>query len=295
LLQVAAAEELGGRMRTTGENAISDKDAKLNAENYNIGGFEGVKALVRAKWETTQYMLDKAGKQVLDLYRGIRVRIKQPIPTYTIKEVQEPSRWAVHHMEGGVHHYTFSKEEAIHDAEEYNKIDKKANYVVKEEIRKVWKVDVDWHGDTTHEYDYSPARTYPTKASAERAWETYIEEVERNNTKAIEIGREEKVGDKIRLPELPIQRNGAASTTVNRDLANTWGGSGGGRMHVTLRFEVPRTAVLSVPAYGQNNHHEHELIIAGTAWKGWDAWKGDAPEFDKVPINRKHDEERMAA
>ena len=37
----------------------------------NIGGYAGIKAYVRAKWETTQFLLDKAGMSELQLYRGI--------------------------------------------------------------------------------------------------------------------------------------------------------------------------------------------------------------------------------
>jgi hypothetical protein len=39
-----------------------------------------------------------------------------------------------------------------------------------------------------------------------------------------------------------------------------------------------------VPAYGINVQGEHEVVIAGTAWKGWDAWAGTAPEFDRIKI-----------
>jgi hypothetical protein len=42
--------------------------------------------------------------------------------------------------------------------------------------------------------------------------------------------------------------------------------------------------VVSVPAYGINIVGEHEVVVAGTAWKGWDAWKGAAPLHEQVKI-----------
>jgi hypothetical protein len=39
-----------------------------------------------------------------------------------------------------------------------------------------------------------------------------------------------------------------------------------------------------LPAYGVNIQGEHEVVIAGTAWKGWDAWYGSAPDVGKVKV-----------
>jgi hypothetical protein len=83
------------------------------------------------------------------------------------------------------------------------------------------------------------------------------------------------------MPTVEVVRNGAASTTTSPGVANGWGSSGN---RIVLRASVPRTAAISVPAYGQNVHSEREVVVAGTAWKGWDAWAGRAPEFDKVPL-----------
>jgi hypothetical protein len=54
---------------------------------------------------------------------------------------------------------------------------------------------------------------------------------------------------------------------------------------MVLRAEVPRTAVVSVPAYGVNVKSEQEVVVAGAAWKGWDAWSGRAPTFEEVPMH----------
>ena len=68
------------------------------------------------------------------------------------------------------------------------------------------------------------------------------------------------------------------------EVANNWvAGNPGG---VILRFKVPRTAAISVPAYGINVHSEHEVVMAGTAWKGWDVWAKKAPTLDSVPLQQ---------
>ena len=92
----------------------------------------------------------------------------------------------------------------------------------------------------------------------------------------------------MKLPDVKLKRNGLASTTLKRDVANEWSGIGKlppSPMRVVLRFDVPRTAVLSLPAYGQNMHEEEEVVIFGgkNKWK-WDAWLNKAPKFDRVAI-----------
>jgi hypothetical protein len=182
LLQVAIADELGGRLNAKTSTDIGRDEAIKNADKQfaTVGGYEGVKEYVRAKWETTQYLLDKAGIKTLDVYRGIRV---------------DPE--------------TFS-------------------------------------AAMTHMKDW--LRT---------------------------------IGSYQHLPTLDVVRNGAASTSVSPNIANGWGAD---KNRVVLRAQVPRTAAVSVPAYGINVHSEQEVVVAGTAWKGWDAWAQEAPEFDKVPL-----------
>jgi hypothetical protein len=183
LLQLATADELGGRLNAKTRAEIEPNELRAHAERSfaSIGGYAGVKALTRAKWETTQYLLDKAGLDELELYRGMT-------------------------------------------------LDKTL-------VDKVFK-----HAAT---------------------------------------GRDVK-GHKY-LPTMDVLRNGAASTTTNRDVANGWGSTGG---KVTLRALVPRTAALSIPAYGINIKSEQEVVIAGTAWKGWDVWHERAPSFQDTPLQR---------
>ena len=48
---------------------------------------------------------------------------------------------------------------------------------------------------------------------------------------------------------------------------------------------APRTAALSIPAYGINIHTEHECVIAGTAWAAYDVWNKPAPTFENFPLD----------
>ena len=95
---------------------------------------------------------------------------------------------------------------------------------------------------------------------------------------------ERGVGGKVfsLMPDTKILRNGAASFTTDQNIANDWDGQD----KTVIRATVPRTAALSVPAYGQNVHSEHEVVLAGTAWKGWDAWHQKAPDFSDVPLGK---------
>ena len=182
LLQVATADELGGRLnQRTGRGGdtelIPDKIAKkADADYKQYGGYKGIKAYVRAKWETTQFLLDKAGHNELELYRGISL---EPEP------YQEAAAYAV------------------------------------------------------------------------------------------------PVFDYKHVPHIHVVRNGAASTSVSASVANNWSSDD---QRIVLRAKIPRTAAVSVPAYGINVKSEQEVVVAGTAWKAWDAWIKKAPSFTDVPL-----------
>jgi hypothetical protein len=184
LIQLATAEELGGRLNSHTRAAIEPAKAKARADRIFpfIGGYDGVKALIRAKWEVTQYLLDKADKDELELYRGMT-------------------------------------------------LDKML-------VEKIFK-----HAESG-----------------------------------------KRVGSFTHLPTMDVKRNGAASTTTALTVANGWGGGGAGK--VTLRAIVPRTAAVSIPAYGINIKSEQEVVVAGTAWKGWDVWQGQAPGFTSTPLQK---------
>jgi hypothetical protein len=179
ILQLASHEELGARYREM-PTPRADLIKQANTKYKAIGGYDGVKALVRAKWETSQYALDKAGIDTLSVYRGLKVQMPDSEPRQSIEAADQ--------------------------------------------------------------------RVY------------------------------------IRYTERQITRNGAYSTTTERGVANGW--SAGSGTKVVLRIDAPRTAVLSFPAYGINVHSEKEVVLAGTAFKSWDAWQGEAPSVDLVPIQR---------
>jgi hypothetical protein len=190
VLQLASAEELSARYRDMPKSR-EDIIAQANSRYKEIGGFAGVKALVRAKWETSQYALDKAGVNSIEVYRGLRVQMPEDEP--------------------------------------------------------VQDVEV----DTTAQYNdgLKSSRTY------------------------------------TKFTDAQITRNGMYSTTTKLEVANGWNAGIGTK--VVLRLDVPRTAVVSFPAYGINVHSEKEVVLAGTAFRGWDAWKNNAPSTTEVPIKEK--------
>ena len=203
ILQLAVSEELGARhhqyYNIDYEYGTIDDVKKLADENFDkIGGFEGVKAMVRAKWETTQYLLDKAGKDTVRLYRGVRLH-KNHVPpeVVTVPSKADPPLWP-----------------------------------------------------------------YTTTSSANPDFKA--------------------------VPHAYIKRNGAASFTTDIDIANGWAGGPDDPGHYTIRAEVPRTAIISVPVYGVNVYSEHEVVIAGTGWKHWDVWQGNAPDLKTVPWGDSH-------
>jgi hypothetical protein len=173
ILQAAAASELGGRhsrhtkMGRYGPDLVNEAVRLADAEYDSYGGWEGVKAYVRGKWEVAQYALEKSGDDTVQVYRSVTLNVPSP-------------------SKGGPH---------LRD-------------------------------------------------------------------------------------DLKLDRNGLASTSVDASIANNWNGPN----RTVLRIEAPRTAVLSVPAYGGNYQEEREVVLAGTAWKGWDAWFQKAPSFDAVPL-----------
>ena len=164
ILQVAAAEELGGRLHEYDGLKKHELIKDANRKFRDIGGFDGVKAYLRGKWETTQYLLDKAGIQTMKVYRNIS--------------------WDVPFM--GSH-------------------------------------------------------TQKTKAFG-RQYRKYGQPLDTN------LGR-----TYTRYPNAVVSRNGCQSCTTDAGVANGWGGN------IVFRVCAPRTAALSIPAYGINVHTEHEF------------------------------------
>jgi hypothetical protein len=199
LIQLAVAEEFGGRLNAKllnydfpGYEPGSTETLKYAADKdyEEMGGYAGIRAAVRATWETSQWMLDQAGIKDVAVYRAVVI----------------------------------------------------PNNVVG-----------DWKAERV---------TVPP----EPGW------VERRF---------------YRYPEVQIARNGALSTTTDERVANNWQGVTGEMdaksTRVVLRVAAPASAVVSLPAFGKGFAQEHELVLAGTSWNGWDAWQDDAPPFEKVP------------
>src|SRR5215471_11605182 len=168
-LQAAVAEELGGRARD-----LHVPEQRRYADQDHNGGWDGLKAYVRAKWETSQYLLDKADMPTLTVFRAINIPYHGPEERFE---------------SGGFTYY--------------------------------------------------------------------------------------------RLPAFKLERNGAQSTAVKSSVSNNWDG---GTNRVVLRLQIPRTAAVSVPAYGQNVFSEQEVVVGGTAWKKWDAWANRAPEANEIQV-----------
>ena len=84
----------------------------------------------------------------------------------------------------------------------------------------------------------------------------------------------------VKLPEIPMLRNGAQSTSFEPETPNSWGGTHdtSGRSRVVIRILSDPTSVLSLPAHGQNVQGEKEVILTGRGWKQWDAWVDKAPK-----------------
>ena len=181
-----------------------------------IGGYEGVKAALRAKWETTQYLLDKADIPVVQAYRGITYEHKLKGVTDT-GEFNAP-------FSGVVNGYLVG------------------------------------HDDPSDTGDFHLATM--------------------------------KVGDQIKIASGKTitkvsDTGGTFSILDNKINFGKWeyAEPQTTKSRMVLRAEVPRTAVVSVPAYGVNVKSEQEVVVVGTAWRGWEAWSGQAPTFGQIPLH----------
>jgi len=93
-----------------------------------------------------------------------------------------------------------------------------------------------------------------------------------------------------KLPDYQLRQNAAASATTKRQVANEWNGVSvrldpNKSQRVVLRFDAPRTAVFSLPVYGQNVYNESEVVLMGTKGLKWDAWLKEGPEFKEQRID----------
>jgi hypothetical protein len=256
-MQLAAADELGGRFRDQfGHDMHKQERGKLtevaNNKFGDIGGYNGLKAMMRAKWETSQYLLDKAGINNVTVYRGL-----------------------------------------FHSALDYSQ--RQVGRIM-ENSPSMGRYDFIGSGEA----HAPPQGGFPDLASAQEARQQRLDDMvfvyqrdhpdvprvdpEELHTKAVQVkvrGTDISYGSGLeQLPSLEIKRNGLQSTSMNDQVANAWDGD----HRIVLRIEAPRSAVLSLPAYGVNMMSEREVVMAGTAWSKWDVWHKMAPRHEDLPL-----------
>ena len=319
VIQLAIADEFGGRIR---EDALKGSHAQYG-DNRNdiikacnreqifkrIGGYEGVKAMLRAKWETTQWLLDKAGIQDLKLYRAVNMYSKlnnadnkAPLVMKYLNKKEQTSLAVAAALNG-------TNEGNIKDAEKDIAATCLSRYgnaplmVKPEDVNKSKLALMKNFQDSFAYCSFWQDLNDKTKQDLLDALSNvdprdFVKETktppmdEKSDNYTVNIKIDNKPDKPVYpdqnifklLPNLSVMRNGAASTTTDPEIANDWGSTSG---RVVLRAHVPRTAAISIPAYGMNVHSEHEVVIAGTAWHGWDAWLGQAPTFEQVALGGK--------
>jgi hypothetical protein len=120
-MQAAAADELGGNFYKSRDK---DKaDAVNDANELFPGGYDGLKAYVRAQWEVNQYLFDKAKVDHLDLYRAVMVPTKN-LEGHTQKIVMDSTY-------GGMPYYTAVPTMFIHQ-------NGAASFTAKESVANNW-------------------------------------------------------------------------------------------------------------------------------------------------------------
>jgi hypothetical protein len=273
ILQKAVADELGGRLnpKMVDQTQLQrENHADYLAPNAAKGkAYDAVKAYVRGKWETTQYMLAKAGINTVNLYRAVNIPDTEPPGVF--QNGTGPG-WSVSTIK------TFEKEtDAFAFINSQKQINPNGSFSITNphadtnRVKAIYRFD-----DEKQAREFADKYQKNTNDPLQHSEEVKTPDTTKPGTTEGRVG-----GVFTRLPDIHVVRNGAASMTTDRRVANGWSSNNG---RVVLRASVPRTAVISVPAYGQNIQGEHEVVVAGTAWKGWDSWRGQAPAFDQIKI-----------
>jgi hypothetical protein len=240
-------------------DAVDERDAMpLEA------GRATVQAHVRATWEASQFVLDKAGVERVQTYRAIIRDMKDigegnPTEIVTRKEqisTKDVAAWFANGQLSGdgslpEHAKGFLAGKSVSSSKGFT--------------------------DAIHEY-------MTTTPEGKKLYETTLAEMG-------EFGETEPL---VKLPDFKMQRNGAQSTTLDLDgTANTWQGAGGVHLagppvndRVVLRIQTPNESVLSLPCFGQNHHNEQEIVLTGINWQKWDAWQGKAPPIRRTRSER---------
>jgi hypothetical protein len=240
----------------TSNNAPTGIDmnkAKRSADDRyaDVGGFDGVKAMLRAKWETTQYLLDRANIPKVEGFRAIMY-----------DHTTDSSKRSAPGKPGG-------------DGMAIGWTDS-----IKNPNTGKWTKAIDIPGVLDPEYKTQVAAKGPAY------WQQTLKSGE---------AKAAKDGDEDLQNKGKVLKGSKYTSDEQKILESKYGSLFGAQSHlknggvditsrVVLRSSAPRTAVLSVPAFGQNLHNEREYTLLGTAWHNWDAWSRVAPEFDRVPM-----------
>ena len=265
LLQKATADELGGRLNpqmvTLSKLQIDNQAAFVAPNAKATEKYEAVKAYIRGKWETSQYLLKKAGIETVNTYRAVNIKATAP-----------PNKLGP--GEHGDYRVSVTKSFSTKEEAERYMDDQAA----------IHKSDYSGSVDTDHGNPRVFSKIeFRSEADADAYIKSYVSDPNNPEQHTEEVPS--PYGKDVdypytRLPDIHVVRNGAASTSINPGISNGWDGGSG---RVVLRASVPRTAVVSVPAYGINIQSEQEVVVAGTAWKSWSAWREKAPAFSTVP------------
>ena len=313
-VQLAAARELGGHHRMTPEEVT---EAEQEARPY--GGIPVIQAYVRAQWETTQFVMDRAHAGKVDVFRGLMLPEALVNTTKKVYIDEAGNEVKVSGIETGINSPTGKPYVRFKLGGEQYVIEKERRPATRPEEKEpvTWhEVDPDTKAKVYEQWQADAAKTTDGKLTEEkvkklydhlgddgrfqlmhdyaaqgkitlpkfepRPYETDEEAIERRLNAANVTGQ---YGSTMlaKLPDLRLQRAGAQSTTGTSSVANSWGGVGVSMEHptrVVLRISAPPTSVFSLPVYGQNSQEEHETVVLGTTDKWlWDAWQHRAPEF----------------
>lgn len=263
--QLAAAEELGGYHR------ISEEEQKRLISDTSPAEYQALKAYARAQWETTQYVMRRAGIEDVEVYRGLM--LDNDLVSSTKQEPFQKTATGYRKLTPTIEFNEPGESLASvrlksDDPQEQTGLTPWANYQV--------------YVNTKLENFTDPSKTIRRSDA-----EILAEGTKRLN----ELFWGENPGAKMRLPDLALQRSGLQSTTTNASVANQWNGIGHmmpfNPTRVVLRANAPATSVLSIPVFGQNIKEEQEVVLIGTRdrWE-WDAWRGTAPTFQQYPVRR---------
>ena len=283
------------------------RDELINQANQDfasIGGYEGIKAAVRAKWEVSQWALDHADMPNLEVYRGLTYHHiptgdlnTGPVPTGVIKTGPE-------HGAGGSYGDGLDGQVLeMLDPKTGKKSDLPLNeshmgfssggqtyQVLPTSLKPGASSQILVHNQITGKMDpYTPNALLGPKPTG---WVT-------GDKKGFQVQDAKGHMSTVKLDEngvsnlngqLYMIENGVLKVHKPGGSANDWSPfdpkdrPAPQQERIVLRADVPRTAVVSIPAYGQNIHSEHEVILGGLGWRGWDAWSDHAPTFQQVPM-----------